>query len=58
MEFHLLLMSFICGLFDRYLSVVPLTIVSFIIALSLSILIVFLLTKTAVTRKVLLGHLP
>ena len=55
---HLLLMPFICSFFGQYLAPAPQVIVSFVVALFLTLLVVYLLTLTEVTRRVLLGKIP
>lgn len=52
---HLLLMPFICNLFARNLRPATLVPVAFVLALSVSLLCVFLLTKVKLTRRLLLG---
>lgn len=53
---HLILMPFICGILSRYGNIVPLTVLwVFLLAFGLTLIIVFLLTLTTVTREVLLG---
>ena len=54
---HLLLMPYICNLLGQSLAPSIVALFAFLLAISASLLVVFLLSKVGVTRRVLLGKL-